>query len=70
MESDKAPANNRKIQRAKNKENKEKKVLSKKVLQNLSKTIAYYSFQFSFTSFQIFKFITKSYTHHKNIAKN
>ena len=32
--------NNRKIQRAKNKENKEKKVLSKKVLQNLSKTIA------------------------------
>jgi hypothetical protein len=32
--------NNRKIQRAKNKENKEKKILSKKVLQNLSKTIA------------------------------
>ena len=32
--------NNKKIQRAKNKENKEKKVLSKKVLQNLSKTIA------------------------------
>ena len=32
--------NKRKLDRAKNKENKEKKVLSKKVLQNLSKTIA------------------------------